>query len=380
MRSNYKRIGDYIHEVNIRNVEHKATNLLGINIDKFFMPSVANIVGTDMTTYKIVKNGLFACNRMHVGRDYKLPVALSKNPEDFIVSPAYDVFEIIDKDILLPEYLMMWFSRKEFDRNAWYYTDADVRGGLNWKAFCDMKLPIPNPDRQKEIVKEYNIVINRIALNNQLIQKLEETAQAIYKSWFVDFEFPNENGKPYKSNGGEMEFNKELEIEIPKWWRYGELQELITFKNGKTKPNSKGKYPVYGGNGIIEYINDFNAENVIAIGRVGAYCGSLYRVLGNCWISDNAISGKSKNNFNMFSFYTLTSLKLNERSEGTGQPLITQGLLNGIKIIIPETNTIVSFEKVAIALFRKSDFITQELELLENLKNLLLSKLATIEY
>ena len=113
MRSNYKRLGDYIHEVNIRNVELKATTLLGINIDKFYMPSVANIVGTDMTTYKIVKNGQFACNRMHVGRDYRLPVALSKSSEVFTVSPAYDVFEVLDTEVLLPEYLMMWFSRKE---------------------------------------------------------------------------------------------------------------------------------------------------------------------------------------------------------------------------------------------------------------------------
>src|SRR5690242_15561691 len=120
MKSNYKKIGDHIREVNVRNTEMKASTLLGINIDKYYMPSVANIVGTDMTAYKVVKQGQFACNRMHVGRDYRLPVALSKSENDFIVSPAYDVFEITDTEKLLPEYLMMWFSRKEFDRNAWF--------------------------------------------------------------------------------------------------------------------------------------------------------------------------------------------------------------------------------------------------------------------
>ena len=134
MKSNYKRIGDFIRDVNTRNVDLKATTLLGINIDKFFMPSVANIVGTDMSNYKIVKKGQFACNRMHVGRDYRLPVSMAKTDEEFMVSPAYDVFEIKDTEELLPEYLMMWFSRGEFDRNAWFYTDADVRGGLHWKA------------------------------------------------------------------------------------------------------------------------------------------------------------------------------------------------------------------------------------------------------
>ena len=161
-----------------------------------FLPSVANVVGTDLTRYKIVKKGQFSCNRMHVGRDKRLPVALSNQEDDFIVSPAYDVFEITDKDILLSEYLMMWFSRKEFDRNAWFYTDADVRGGLHWDALCNMELPVPDIEKQKAIVKEYNTVVNRIKLNKELNKKLEETAQAIYKQWFVDFEFPDKNGKP----------------------------------------------------------------------------------------------------------------------------------------------------------------------------------------
>lgn len=187
MRSNYKRIGDYIQEVKGRNTEEKTEQLLGINIDKFFMPSVANIVGTDLSVYKIVRKNQFACNRMHVGRDYRLPISMSKSEEEFMVSPAYDVFEVKDTEVLNPEFLMMWFSRKEFDRNAWFYTDADVRGGLSWKSFCDMQLPIPHPDKQREIIKEYNTIQNRINLNTQLIQKLEETAQAIYREWFEKY-------------------------------------------------------------------------------------------------------------------------------------------------------------------------------------------------
>jgi len=200
MRSNYKKIWKYIKEIKLRNKDLAVTNLLGINIDKFFMPSVANIVWTDMSKYKVVKRNQFACNRMHVWRDKRLPVALSHSDEDFIVSPAYNVFEIIDTNELLPEYLMMWFSRKEFDRNAWFYTDADIRQWLHWKAFCDMELPVPDPTKQQEIVDEYNTIKDRITLNNNLIEKLEDTAQAIYKQWFVDFEFPNEEGKPYKSS------------------------------------------------------------------------------------------------------------------------------------------------------------------------------------
>lgn len=379
MRSNYRRLGDYIQELKVRNTEQKAEQLLGINIDKFFMPSVANVVGTDLSVYKLVRKNQFACNRMHVGRDYRLPISMSKSDEEFMVSPAYDVFEIKDIKVLNPEFLMMWFLRKEFDRNAWFYTDADVRGGLPWKSFCDMQLPIPHIDKQREIVKEYNTIQNRIALNQKLIQKLEETAQAIYREWFVEFEFPDENGKPYKSNGGEMVFNEELQKKIPLGWEVDDLQKLILFKNGKSKPKKNGANPVYGGNGIIEYVDNYNDENVIAIGRVGAYCGSLYRVLGKCWISDNAISAQSKIKANMFSYYVLNDLNLNERSEGTGQPLITQGLLNGIRITIPEKHIINRFEIVAITTFRNQNLISQENQKLTELKDLLLSKLATIQ-
>ncbi len=231
MRSSYKRLGDYIREVDVRNLNEDVNTLLGINIDKYYMPSVANVVGTDLSRYKIVKKGQFACNRMHVGRDKRLPVALSTNDESFIVSPAYDVFEITNTQILLSEYLMMWFSRTEFDRITWFYTDADVRGGLSWKTFLDLQFSVPSPEKQREIVAEYNAAQKRIDLNNQLIQKLEETAQIIYKHWFVDFEFPDENGKPYKSNGGEM---VESELgEIPKGWKVGKVGSVV-----KCNPNT----------------------------------------------------------------------------------------------------------------------------------------------
>jgi type I restriction enzyme S subunit len=227
MKSSYKKLSGYIRESNIRNNDGSVSTLLGVNIDKYFMPSVANIVGTDLSVYKVVKKGQFACNRMHVGRDKRLPVALSYSDSEFIVSPAYDVFEIIDESVLNAEYLMMWFSRKEFDRNAWFYTDADVRGGLSWDAFCNMQLPVPDMEKQKEIVKEYHTIVNRIKLNEQLNQKLEETAQTIYKRWFVDFEFPDENGKPYKSNGGEIRYDESYAIEVPQNWKVKRLGDIV---------------------------------------------------------------------------------------------------------------------------------------------------------
>ncbi len=202
----YKRLGDYIREVNLRNRELRVTKPMGINIDKHFMPSVANIIGTDLSAYKLVCKNQFACNLMHVGRDEKIPMAMWNDANPIIVSPAYFVFEITKTEDLLPEYLMMWFRRAEFDRNAWFYTDADVRGGMNKDALLDMRLPIPTLARQREIVSEYETLSRRIRLNEQMVAKLEETAQALYRKMFVDG-IDKEN--------------------LPEGWNIGSLGEII---------------------------------------------------------------------------------------------------------------------------------------------------------
>lgn len=226
MKSNYKPIGNYIKEIVNRNTDLKTKKLLGINIDKFFMPSVANIIGTDLSRYKIVKPNQFACNRMHVGRDYRLPIAISKDQTEFIVSPAYNVFEITDTNLIDPDYLMMWFMRGEFDRNAWFYTDADVRGGLRWDDFCEMQVPIPSIKKQREIVSEYNVINNRVLINKRLIKKIEELILSIFKLWFVEFNFPDNANKPFKDNGGEMLWSDEYQINVPINWETVILKEF----------------------------------------------------------------------------------------------------------------------------------------------------------
>ena len=181
----YKRLGDYIREVNVRNRELKVTKLVGLTIDKAFIPSVANVIGTDLSNYKVICREQFACSLMQVSRDGKMPVAMFEEDEA-IMSPAYPMFEVVDKTKLLPQYLMMWFSRSEFDREASYYAVGGVRGSLTWEDFCNMQLPVPSIERQREIVLEYETLTRRIRLNNQMIEKLEATAQALYRHTFVD--------------------------------------------------------------------------------------------------------------------------------------------------------------------------------------------------
>ena len=164
MKSHYEPLGKHILLVDYRNSEEVTSTVLGISIDKEFMPSVANVIGTDLSRYKLISKGLFACNPMHVGRDERLPIALYEKDCPAIVSPAYFMFEIIDRDVLNEEYLMMWFRRPEFDRECWFMTDGSVRGGITWDDLCRIKLPVPSCARQCEIVESYRAITDRIAL------------------------------------------------------------------------------------------------------------------------------------------------------------------------------------------------------------------------
>lgn len=387
MPSNYKRLGDYIQTVKEKNSDLKASKLLGINIDKFFMPSVANVIGTDMSNYKIVKKGQFACNRMHVGRDYRIPISLSKEEIPFMVSPAYDVFEIIDTTILLPEYLMMWFSRKEFDRNTWFHTDADVRGGLPWSAFCDLELPIPSLEKQQEIVREYNTIQNRIALNNQLISKLEETAQAIYKQWFVE--------------GIDLQ-------NLPVGWKTKMLSEIASIKGGKRLPKGeelndlklgrpyikvadmkKTKYLVlndkfqYVSNDIQSLISRYiiNSGDLIisivgTIGMINIIDGSL----NNANLTENCFKINSFKFINANYLYHYLNSEIGkriieERTVGGVQGKLPMYNVESMPILIPEEDLLNRFNTSIEKIDKTTLSKVKENKLLEELKDLLLAKM-----
>ena len=420
MKSNYKRLGDFITPVKVRNSDLKAKELLGININKYFMPSVANIVGTDLSKYKVVQQNQFACNRMHVGRDYRIPVAVSQSEEPFMVSPAYDVFEIDNTTELLPEYLMMWFSRAEFDRNAWFYTDADVRGGLAWQAFEDMQLPIPHINKQREIVKEYNTIQNRIQLNEQLIQKLEETAQAIYREWFVEFEFPDENGKPYKSSGGEMVWNEELQKEIPKGWEVGKLGDCINFYNGYGFESEElldtriddcysvfkmgnimkgGGLKIDGTKSWIE-INKCKGLEKFVLKKgdllmcmtdmkdnIGLLGNTALMTINDEFIVNQRVGLLRANNNMGISYrylYLVTNSStflqdLRSRANRGVQVNLTTNEIIITQMILADTQTNKSFDNILKAIFSKIDTTVGDIQLSEKMIKLLLSKLATIE-
>lgn len=186
MKSNYEPLGKHIRLVDYRNSEEVTSTVLGISIDKEFMPSVANVIGTDLSRYKLISKGLFACNPMHVGRDERLPIALYEKDNASIVSPAYFMFEIIDRDVLNEEYLMMWFRRPEFDRECWFMTDGSVRGGITWDDLCRIQLPVPPYERQLDVVESYRAITRRIAMKKEINDNLVATVTAIYRRMFIE--------------------------------------------------------------------------------------------------------------------------------------------------------------------------------------------------
>ena len=182
----YKRLGDYIREVDVRNRDLSVTTLLGVSISKEFIPSIANTIGTDMSTYKIVRKGQFAYGPVTSRNGDKVSIALLANEDTAIISQAYTVFEVKDTNELLPEYLMMWFRRPEFDRYARFHSHGSAREIFDWSEMCDVMLPIPSIELQREIVAEYETLSKRIRLNEQMISTLEATAQTLYRKMFVD--------------------------------------------------------------------------------------------------------------------------------------------------------------------------------------------------
>lgn len=172
MKSSYKSIDELVIKIDERNTDENISELLGLSIDKCFIKSVANTNGTDLSKYKIIRKRDFAVSLMQVSRDEKIPIAMQSEYDAAIMSPAYPIFRVKDTNIVLPEYLEMWFKRPEFDREAAFIAVGGVRGSMPWNEFAKMKLPVPSIDEQKNIVKAYKTITDRIALKQQINDNL----------------------------------------------------------------------------------------------------------------------------------------------------------------------------------------------------------------
>ena len=179
MKEGYRLLGDFIRQVDVRNTDGKEENLLGVSVQKMFIPSIANTVGTDFTKYKVVKRGQFTYIPDTSRRGDKIGIALLTDYDEGLVSNIYTVFEVKDENELLPEYLMLWFSRPEFDRYARFKSHGSVREIMDWDEMCKVELPVPSIDKQRSIVKAYQTITERIELKRRINDNLANTEQAV---------------------------------------------------------------------------------------------------------------------------------------------------------------------------------------------------------
>lgn len=403
-RANYKPLGNYIQEINNRDRNKTVDLLLGVSIQKKFIPSIANTIGTDMSTYKIVKQNQFAYGPVTSRNGDKISIALLEDYDEAIISQAYIPFEVKDKNALDPEYLMMWFRRPEFDRYARFKSHGSAREIFDWDEMCNTLLPVPHIDKQREIVKEYNTIQNRINLNQQLIQKLEETAQAIYKQWFLEFEFPDKNGKPYKSNGGEMDWNEELGKEIPRGWEYITVKDFcVDMKSGGTPSrinpefwNSKDVPWLKTGeikNNIILNTEEYTSyeglknssakllpKDTVLMSMYGVNAGEIGILKFEASTNQACCGMICKNQIHSayLYFHLLHNQKfIASQSIGGAQENLSKDYVEKIPILKP-TLDLLKRTDLKIIIDNK-EALTKGMALLSNLSDLLLSKLASIE-
>lgn len=350
----YKTIEELVTRVDERNSDGTVSELIGVSIDKYFIKSVANTNGTDLSKYKIIRKNDFAVSLMQVSRDGKIPVARLEKYEEAIMSPAYPIFRVKDKNIILPEYLEMWFKRPEFDREAAFIAVGGVRGSMPWEEFAKMKLPVPPIEKQRKIVNAYKIVTDRIALKQKINDNLEATASAMFKERFS------------------------IERANPEWL-VGTLQDLYTFQYGKgnNNPDNGGVYPVYGSNGIIGGYDEYNNEDAPVIGHIGINCGSLVFALGKHFVTYNGVMCNVNNPKNKyFGYLTLANSRLQAHVRGSSQPFVSYDMLYEIKAVLPPSEVIEQFEKQVTPLFEQVSSNQREIKHLLELQTIQLARLA----
>ena len=391
MRKDYKRLGDYIRKVDKRNKDLEIETLLGVSNTKKLIPSIANTIGTDMSKYKIIEKRQFAYGTITSRNGDRLSVAISDEYDNALVSQIYIVFEVVDIEQLLPEYLMLWFMRPEFDRYARFHSHGSTREAFDWEDMCEVELPVPSIEKQREIVAQYQAVANKIKVNEQICEKLEATAQALYKHWFVDFEFPNEEGEPYKSSGGKMVWNEELEKEIPEGWevkRLGEISNCLDFKRrplSQEERNEKlGSYPYYGAMSIVGYIDEYIYDgDYLLFSEDGANIidengyPAIQYVWGKFWLNNHShiLDGKDFISI-QFLYNALLKTNVADLVTGAAQPKISQQNMNSISILTGNEDVHRRFNSNINQNYKLAKNYKEQNQELTQLQTLLLSRLA----
>lgn len=408
MKSSYKLLGNFITEVNSRDRALTIDKLLGVSIQKKFIPSIANTIGTDMSTYKIVKRNQFAYGPVTSRNGDQISIALMDGHDEAIVSQAYTSFEVKNINELIPEYLMMWFRRPEFDRFARFKSHGSAREIFSWEDMCNTLLPVPSIQIQKDVVKEYNVLQDRIALHDKLVKSLEDFANTLYTQWFVEFNYPDENGRPYKASGGEMEFDDFYQTEHPKEWEIKSLKEILNFNTSSLTSADKFKELLYLDTGNItnneiDEIQNFTLGKDVLPSRAKRkvqhndiifstvrpnlkHFGIIKNPPSNMLVSTGfaVLTPKNKNIFSELIYLLITSdgnlEKLQAKAEMSVStyPSINVEDLLSLSLCFPRNGGLIQASRIFSSIFDFSDCLKKEKKILKTMSNLLLSRLVTI--
>lgn len=374
MKSNYKSIDELVEKVDERNTDEQVSELLGVSIDKCFIKSVANINGTDLSKYKVIRKNDFAVSLMQVSRDEKIPVAMQTEYEMAIMSPAYPIFRVKDKNVILPEYLDMWFKRPEFDREAAFIAVGGVRGSMPWEEFAKMELPVPPIDEQLEIVKSYKAIEDRISLKQKINDNLEATLNTLYKQYFLS-NIDNQGQSKWKT--------------VP----FSELAIVIMGQSpeGDDCNNSGIGEPLL--NGPTEF--GFYSPSPVQWTTNGKkYCGNgdiLFCVRGSTtgrmnWANQRYVIGrglaairhKSDISLNWFIKAVIDNSMQDILAAATGStfPNVGKDLLNGFSVVMPDNTAFENFGSKGHTISRLISQNAQEIDSLLSFQKSLLSQLA----
>ena len=388
MKEGYRFLGEYIRQVDIRNKEGKKENLLGVSVQKQFIQSIANTVGTDFTKYKVVKKGQFTYIPDTSRRGDKIAIALLEDYEEGLVSNVYTVFEVIDTEKLLPEYLMLWFSRPEFDRYARFKSHGSVREVMDWEEMCKVELPVPDIEKQRKIVKAYKTITDRIALKQKINDNLEATAQSLFQEQFAAF---------YNEN------------ELPDGYSIATLDSLCSIKGGKRLPadgellDTPTAHPYIrvrdlGSNRYVCLTNQFqyideeihsaisryivNTNDIVIsiVGTIGLI-GKIHTSLNNANLTENCVKLANIHTVTPdYLYYTLCYKKQIKEIElltvGAVQSKLPMYNIQSMKILVPPTEVIEDFQHKFDIFNEQIEANTIEIQRLYELQSVLLAKLA----
>ena len=354
-----EKLGKYIRISDVRNKDLAVEKLLGVSITKSFIPSIANTIGTDLTGYKIVRRGQFAYGPVTSRNGEKISIALLQE-DDCIISSSYTVFEVMDREKLDPEYLMLWFCRPEFDRYARYRSHGSVREIFDWEEMCEVELPVPVIERQRAIVEAYRSIINRIELKRRINDNLEAQAHSIIAN------ITDQSG-----------------IETT-------VGELITLFDSMRRPMSSLErsdmerlYPYYGAASLMDYVDDYIFDGIFGLlGEDGTVMDengypTMQYVWGKFWVNNHAHIFQGKNGYSTELVYMLLKKTIvRDAVTGAVQLKINQENLRNLPIMAPSIDCLADLDQVINPIFAYIRENSDEVERLDTLRTSLLSRMS----